>query len=152
MCAILTANIELANVTVNTSEPMDTVMPHLRFAVQLLGLAGSFALVKSTRNGSIVVSSLLEAATGVAFSISESSGRSFILSLFRGVSISCVVVDAWLAGLPRGGSSAGMLVSGMVGDSLRKSLPRDGHNVETPGITGVFVYPHLDVDRIIASS
>lgn len=46
---MLTLKMELANVTVNTSRPIEIVMPHRRFVVQFFGLSGSFGPSNSTR-------------------------------------------------------------------------------------------------------
>lgn len=58
---MLTLNMELANVTVKTMRPMDTVIHHLRLGVQFFGLPGSLGPSNSTKkrsacSGGIVLS------------------------------------------------------------------------------------------------
>ena len=48
---MLTLNMELANVTVKTNEPIDSVIAHLRFVVQFLGFPGSSGPSKSMNSG-----------------------------------------------------------------------------------------------------
>jgi hypothetical protein len=48
---MLTLNMELANVTVKTNEPIDNVIAHLRFVVQFLGFPGSSGPSKSMNSG-----------------------------------------------------------------------------------------------------
>lgn len=107
MTPMFTLKMELANVTVKTIRPIDTVIAHLRFSVQFFGFPGSLGPSNSTRNLCGAGSPVLFVSIPFSTSSVAPLDGSWSSSLFLGVSLLLAIVD-W----PEGVRTSGVLVAG----------------------------------------
>jgi hypothetical protein len=147
---MLTLNMELANVTVKTRRPMDIVIAHRRFAVQFLGLPGSFGPSNSTKTLSSVFGGGSSSLRPFSTSANASFGSLGAPKLSRGFSSSVGaladdvgVEDVRLGDGPASAVFIAIIPSGL-GKSRRSKTSRNGED-------GVFVSRKLRRRLVVIS-
>ena len=120
---MLTLNIELANVTVKTMRPMETVIPHLRLGVQFFGLPGSLGPSNSTKKRSVCSGGIV---LSKPFSRPSKTSSSLFLELS---SVTSSVCSGDVRGCADGGVDRGSMLWSVVilEEALRSVIHRLGY-------------------------